>query len=51
MIGMALRANRDVQNSKKTWFNKNCFMPGIIGDPVTGCPTDAINSLRNSLAL
>jgi hypothetical protein len=51
MIGMALRANRHVRNSKKTWFNKNCFVPGIIGDPVIGRPTDALTTLRNVLSL
>ena len=51
MIGMALRANRHVQNSKKTWFNKNCSVPGIIGDPISGRPADAVTSLRNSLGL
>lgn len=51
MIGMALRANRDVRNSKKTWFNKNCSVPGIIGDPVIGRPTEAMTSLRNALSL
>jgi hypothetical protein len=51
MIGMALRANRDVRNAKKTWFNKNCFVPGIIGDPVMGRPTEAMMSLRNTLGL
>ena len=51
MIGMALRANRDVRNSKKTWFNKNCQVPGIIGDAVVGRPSDAVATLRSTLQL
>lgn len=51
MIGMALRANPDVRNSKKTWFNKNCHVHGIIGQPAAGRPSDAVASLRNSLNL
>lgn len=51
MIGMALRANREVRNSKKTWFNRNCSVPGIIGDPAIGRPTDALITLRNVLSL
>ncbi|SKA22113.1 hypothetical protein [Consotaella salsifontis] len=49
MIGMALRANPHVRNSKKTWFNKNCQVPGIIGSPIIGRPADAVMTLRNSL--
>lgn len=51
MIGMALRANRLVRNSKKTWFNRTCQVPGIIGNAVTGRPTDAVATLRNTLKL
>jgi hypothetical protein len=51
MIGMALRANPDVRNSKKTWFNRNCQVPGIIGDALSGRPSDAIATLRNTLKL
>jgi hypothetical protein len=51
MIGMALRANPHVRNSKKTWFNKTCQVPGIIGDPPIGRPSTAISSLRNTLKL
>ncbi|PEQ14502.1 hypothetical protein B2G71_02675 [Novosphingobium sp. PC22D] len=51
MIGMALRANPDVRNSKKTWFNKTCQVPGIIGDSITGRPPEAVTSLRNALDL
>ena len=51
MIGMALRANPEVRNSKKTWFNKNCQVPGIIGAPIIGRPSDAITTLRNSFNL
>ena len=51
MIGMALRANPDVRNSKKTWFNRTCQVPGIIGDPPLGRPTTAITTLRNTLSL
>lgn len=51
MIGMALRANPDVRNSKKTWFNKSCQVPGILGASIIGRPTDAIASLRNTLDL
>lgn len=49
MIGMALRANPSVQNSKKTWFNKTCIVPGIIGPPIVGRPSEAVNTLRNTL--
>jgi hypothetical protein len=51
LIGVALQANAHVRNSKKTWFNKNCQVPGIVGRPVIGRPTKAIASLRDSLAL
>jgi hypothetical protein len=51
MIGMALRSNPDVRNSKKTWFNKNCQVPGIMGAPPIGRPSDAIASLRNAFQL
>lgn len=51
MIGMALRANPHVRNSKKTWFNKNCQVPGVMGTPVIGRPSDAVTTLRNTLAL
>lgn len=49
MIGMALRANPLVQNSKKTWFNKNCKVPGIIGPATLGRPSEPVSSLRNAL--
>lgn len=49
LIGMALRANPDVRNSKKTWFNKNCIVPGIIGPALTGRPSEAVKSLRSTL--
>lgn len=51
MIGMALRANPEVRNSKKTWINRTCQVPGIIGDTLTGRPTDAITMLWNTLKL
>jgi len=51
MIGMALRANPNVRNSKKTWFNKNCHVPGIIGQPIIGRPSESVQTLRNSLNL
>lgn len=51
MIGMALRANPHVRNSKKTWFNRNCQVPGIIGGTVSGRPSEAIATLRNTLKL
>jgi hypothetical protein len=51
MIGMALRANPEVRNSKKTWFNKNCHVPGIMGTPIVGRPSEAIQTLRNTLGL
>lgn len=51
MIGMALRANPLVQNSKKTWFNKNCKVPGIIGAATPGRRPEAVSSLRNALSL
>jgi hypothetical protein len=51
MIGMALRANPNVRNSKKTWFNRTCQVPGIIGDSLTGRPTEAVVTLRNTLKL
>ncbi len=51
MIGMALRANPDVRNSKKTWFNRTCQVPGIIGDTLTGRPSEAVATLRNTLKL
>lgn len=51
MIGMALRANPDVRNSKKTWFNKNCHVPGIIGQASTGRRSEAVATLRNTLKL
>lgn len=51
MIGMALRANPHVRNSKKTWFNKNCQVPGIMGDTVTGRRSTAVASLRSTLKL
>lgn len=51
MIGMALRANPDVRNSKKTWFNKNCSVPGIIGPAVNGRPSKAVTTLRNTFDL
>ncbi len=51
MIGMALRANSDVANSKKTWFNKNCQVPGIMGNPIIGRPSDSVATLKNSLKL
>jgi hypothetical protein len=40
-----------VRNSKKTWFNRTCQVPGIIGDAVTGRPSDAVATLRNTLKL
>jgi len=49
MIGMALRANPHVQNSKKTWFNKNCVVPGIMGAPLAGRPSEAVSTLRHVL--
>lgn len=49
MIGMALRANSNVRNSKKTWFNKNCVVPGIMGPAIVGRPSDAVLALRNTL--
>ena len=51
IIGMALRANPNVRNSKKTWFNKTCQVPGIIGESVIGRPSDAVVTLRNTLNL
>ncbi|QCB39196.1 hypothetical protein E5554_16000 [Sphingobium sp. PAMC28499] len=51
MIGMALRANPNVQNSKKTWFNKNCSVPGIIGPSIIGRPSEAVSTLRNTFDL
>jgi hypothetical protein len=51
MIGMALRANPYVRNSKKTWFNKTCQVPGIIGDTVVGRPSEAVATLRSTLKL
>ena len=51
MIGMALRANPNVRNSKKTWFNRTCQVPGIIDDSLTGRPTEAVATLRNTLKL
>ena len=51
MIGMALRANSHVRNAKKTWFNKTCHVPGIIGSPINGRPPEAVTSLRNALDL
>lgn len=51
MIAMALRSNPDVRNSKKTWFNKTCQVPGIMGEPPLGRPSEAIVTLRNTFRL
>lgn len=51
MIGMALRANPNVRNSKKTWFNKNCQVPGVMGDAIVGRPSNAVVTLKNTLNL
>lgn len=51
MIGMGLHANRDLRNNKKTWFNRNCYVPGIIGQPDPGRPTDGARSLRSVFKL
>lgn len=51
MIGMALRANPEVRNSKKTWFNKNCQVPGILGEASKGRRPNAVVTLRNALNL
>lgn len=49
MIAMALRANPDVRNSKKTWFIRNCYVPGIFGPPVRGKRPTSVATLRAAL--
>jgi hypothetical protein len=51
IIGMALRANPNVRNDKKTWFNKNCSVPGIIGPARPGRRSESARSLRSTLKL
>jgi hypothetical protein len=51
MIGMAMRANPSVRNSKKAWFNKTCQVPGIMGDASVGRPSKAVVALRNTFRL
>lgn len=51
MIGMAIRANPLVRNSKKTWFEKNCIVRGLIGPTPIGRPAYSIASLRNAFGL
>ena len=51
MIGMALRANPSVRNARKTWFIRNCRVPGIMGEPLPGRRPEAATTLRRALAL
>jgi hypothetical protein len=51
MIGMALRANPAVRNARKTWFIRNCRVPGVMGSPPPGRRGDAAATLRKALAL
>ena len=47
MIAMALQVNPNLRNSKKTWFMRNCQVPGILGRPVKGRRPDGVATLRN----
>lgn len=51
MIAMALRANPDVRNSKKTWFIRNCYVPGILGKPIRGRRPESVETLRASFKI
>jgi hypothetical protein len=51
IIGMALRANPSLRNGKKTWFNKNCFVPGVTGPASAGRRPTAPATPRSALRL
>jgi hypothetical protein len=51
VIAMALRANNLVRNDKKTWFNRNLRVPGIMGRPTPGRRTSSAATLRRALRL
>ena len=51
IIGMALRKNPNVRNAKKTWFIRNCRVPGVMGADTPGRRPDASATLRKALAL
>ena len=51
MIAMALNANPNVRNDKKTWFIRNCYVPGIFGQPLRGKPPEGVATLRRALNL
>jgi len=48
IIGIALRANPNVKNDKKTKWHKNCVVPGVIGK-MQGRPSRAASTLRQVL--
>jgi hypothetical protein len=51
VIAMALKANPYVRNSKKTWFNRTCHVPGLLGQPSRGRRPASVASLRRALQL
>ena len=51
LIAMALHANPKVRNSKKTWFIRNCYVPGIFGEPLRGKPPESVVTLRRAFDL
>lgn len=51
VIAMALRTNPFVRNDKKTWFNRNLRVPGIMGEPSPGRRTRSAATLRRALDL
>jgi hypothetical protein len=51
LIGMALRANPKVRNEKKTWFIRNCYVPGVLGKPIKGRRPEGVSTIRKVFKL
>lgn len=51
LIGMALAANPDLRNNKKTRFFRDLDIEGVIGPAYDGRPRDAAQTLKNVFGL
>lgn len=51
LIAMALRANDNLKNSKKTRFMRECRVPGLMGRPDLGRKPEAVNTLMAAFNL
>jgi hypothetical protein len=51
LIGMAIGANPDLRNDKKTKFFRTLDIEGVIGPKYDGRPREAARSLKNVLGL